>query len=70
MDKANVLWQCGELGKTDAGGGGTIAGYVANLDIEVIDAGVPLLAMHSPFEVAGKYDIYMAYKGYNAFMNS
>ncbi len=70
MDKAKVLWQCGELGKTDAGGGGTIAGYVANLDIEVIDAGVPLLAMHSPFEVAGKYDVYMAYKGYNAFMNS
>ncbi len=70
LDKAGVLWQCAELGKIDVGGGGTIACYVANLDIEVLDAGVPLLAMHSPYEVAGKFDIYMAYKGYNTFFNN
>lgn len=65
-----VHWQSGELGKVDLGGGGTIAQYVANLDVDVIDCGVALLAMHSPYEVAGKFDIYMAYKGYRAFMNS
>lgn len=70
LDDADVLWQCGELGKVDVGGGGTIACYLANMDIEVLDAGVPLLAMHSPYEIAGKFDIYMAYKGYRAFMNS
>ena len=70
FDAANVLWQCGELGRTDVGGGGTIACYVANLDIEVLDVGVPLLAMHSPYEIAGKFDIYMAYLGYKAFMNN
>ncbi|MDO4744439.1 MAG: aminopeptidase, partial [Clostridia bacterium] len=70
LEENDVKWQCAELGKVDAGGGGTIAGYLANLDIEVIDAGVPLLAMHSPYEIAGKFDIYMAYKGYKAFMNS
>ena len=47
----------GELGKVDAGGGGTIAQFVANLDMDVIDAGVPLLSMHSPYEIAGKLDI-------------
>ena len=66
----NVVWQLGELGKTDIGGGGTIAQFVANLDVDVIDCGVTLLGMHSPNEVAGKFDIYMAYKGYKAFMNS
>lgn len=65
-----VVWQSGELGKIDIGGGGTIAQFVANLDVDVIDCGVTLLGMHSPSEVAGKFDIYMAYKGYKAFMNS
>ncbi len=65
-----VVWQSGELGKVDIGGGGTIAQYIANLDVDVIDCGVTLLGMHSPNEVAGKFDIYMAYKGYKAFMNS
>lgn len=68
FDKNDVKWQCGELGKTDIGGGGTIACFLANLDIDVVDVGVPLLAMHAPYEVAGKFDIYMAYKGYKAFM--
>lgn len=70
FEENNVVWQSGELGKTDVGGGGTIAQFVANLDVDTIDCGVPLLGMHSPNEVAGKFDIYMAYKGYKAFMNS
>ncbi len=69
FDENQVKWQCGELGKIDIGGGGTIAAYLANMDIDVIDVGVPLLAMHAPYEIAGKFDIFMAYKGYKAFMN-
>lgn len=65
-----VMWQTGELGKVDFGGGGTIAQYVANLNVDVIDCGVPLLCMHAPYEIAGKFDIYSAYKGYKAFLNS
>ena len=57
----------GELGKVDQGGGGTIAQYVANLDIEVLDCGTPLLSMHAPCEIASKLDIYMTYKAYKAF---
>lgn len=70
FEENNVLWQIGELGKVDAGGGGTIAQFVANLDMDVIDCGVALLSMHSPYEIAGKADIYMAYKGYKAFYES
>lgn len=70
FDENGVLWQIGELGKVDVGGGGTIAQFVANLDMEVIDCGVALLSMHSPYEIAGKFDIYMAYKGYKAFMEN
>ncbi len=67
FDEGNVFWQSGELGKVDCGGGGTIAQYVANLDVEVVDCGVPLLSMHAPLEVASKLDIYMAYQAYRAF---
>ncbi len=67
MNKNNVIWQTCELGKVDQGGGGTIAMYVANLNMDVIDCGVPVLSMHSPFEVTAKGDIYMAYKSYIAF---
>lgn len=67
FNTADVKWQSGELGKIDGGGGGTIAAYVGNLDIDVVDVGVPLLSMHAPYETAGKLDIYMAYKGYKAF---
>ncbi len=70
MDDNNVIWQTGELGKIDQGGGGTIAQYVANLNMDVIDCGVPVLSMHSPFEVTAKSDIYMAYKSYVAFYNN
>ena len=67
MDDNGVIWQTGELGKVDQGGGGTIAQYVANLNMDVIDAGVPVLSMHAPFELTAKCDVYMAYKAYNAF---
>lgn len=67
MNKNGVIWQTCELGKVDQGGGGTIAMYVANMNMEVIDCGVPVLSMHSPFEVTAKGDIYMAYKAYKAF---
>lgn len=69
LDKNDVIWQTSELGKVDQGGGGTIAMYVANLNMDVIDCGVPVLSMHSPFEVTSKGDIYMAYKAYLAFYN-
>ncbi len=67
FDDAKVLWQMGELGKVDQGGGGTIAYMLARYEMDVIDCGVGLLSMHAPFEVAGKLDIYMAYKAYAAF---
>ena len=67
FNKANVIWQMCELGKVDQGGGGTVAKYIANLNVDTIDVGVPLLSMHAPFEIASKVDIYSAYKGYVAF---
>lgn len=67
LDENGVIWQTSELGKVDQGGGGTIAQYVANLNMDVIDCGVPVLSMHSPFEVTAKGDIYMAYRSYKAF---
>lgn len=69
LDKNSVIYQTSELGKVDQGGGGTIAMYVANLNMDVIDCGVPVLSMHSPFEITAKSDIYMAYKAYLAFYN-
>lgn len=67
MENNGVLWQSGELGKVDAGGGGTVAMYIANLDVDVIDVGVPVLSMHSPYEVVSKIDTYMAYKAFKVF---
>lgn len=58
-----VVWQLCELGKVDQGGGGTIAMFMANRNIDTIDAGVPVLSMHAPFEVVAKFDCYMTYKG-------
>ena len=69
LDNNNVIWQTGGLGKVDIGGGGTIANYVANLDVEVLDIGVPVLSMHSPFEVVSKLDVYMTYKAFYHFIN-
>ena len=62
LDEAGVVWQIGEMGKIDAGGGGTVAQYMANRNIDTLDAGVPVLAMHAPFEVVAKLDCYMTYK--------
>jgi len=67
FNKSQVLWQTGELGKVDVGGGGTIAQFMANLGIEVVDCGVAMLSMHSPFEVTSKIDIYHCYKSYKVF---
>jgi len=62
----NVVWQLAELGKTDQGGGGTVACYMANRNIDTIDAGVPVLSMHAPFETTAKLDCYMTYKAMKA----
>lgn len=67
LNKENIVWQTGELGKVDAGGGGTVAMYIANMDVDTVDLGVPVLSMHSPFEVISKLDLYMAYKAFMAF---
>ena len=63
FDENGVIWHMAELGKVDAGGGGTVACYMANRNINTLDAGVPVLAMHAPFEVVAKLDCYMTYKG-------
>ena len=68
MDADNVAYQFAELGKVDAGGGGTIAYIMANYGMEVIDSGVAVLCMHAPWEITSKADIYEAYKGYQAFI--
>lgn len=70
MDDNDIVWQTGELGKVDMGGGGTVAMYVANLDVDVIDVGVPVLSMHAPYEVVAKTDVYMAYKAFLAFFKN
>ncbi|MDP4094302.1 MAG: aminopeptidase [Bacillota bacterium] len=67
FNENKVIWQVGELGKVDLGGGGTIAQYVANLGMDVLDCGVSVLSMHAPFEVTSKIDIYHMYKAYKAF---
>jgi len=66
LDDAGVIWQIAELGKVDAGGGGTVAQYMANRNIATLDAGVPVLSMHAPFETVSKLDCYMTYLGCKA----
>lgn len=68
FDENDIAWQMGELGKVDQGGGGTIAYYLADQGLDVIDCGVAVLSMHAPFEITSKADIYMAYRAYNVFM--
>ena len=70
LDKKDIIWQTGELGKVDLGGGGTVAAYIANLNVDVIDVGVPVLSMHAPYEIVSKIDTYMAYKAFNAFLSN
>ena len=70
LDENGVVWQLAELGKVDQGGGGTVAQFIANLDVDTIDCGVPLLSMHAPYEISSKIDVYMAYKAYKAFYDA
>lgn len=70
LNMKKVIWQTGELGKVDEGGGGTVAKFLAVYGMEIVDLGPPALSMHSPFEITHKGDIYMAYKGFKAFLES
>ena len=67
LEKNDIKYQVAELGKVDVGGGGTIAYILANKGVDVIDCGIPLLSMHSPYEVTSKFDIYSAYRTYKSF---
>ncbi len=70
FNENEIVWHTAELGKVDQGGGGTIAQYVANLGVEVLDCGVPILSMHSPVEITSKIDVYMFYKAMKVFLES
>ena len=65
--EADVVWQIGELGKVDAGGGGTVAKYIARLNVDVVDLGVPVLSMHAPYEVIAKFDLWAAFRAFDEF---
>ncbi len=67
LDDANIIWQTGELGKIDIGGGGTVALYIASLGIETVDLGVPVLSMHAPMETVSKIDVYMTFRAMSEF---
>mgnify|MGYP003885178125 CR=1 FL=1 len=67
FDKNNVIWQPGEIGKVEQGGGGTVATYFARYNIDTVDCGTGILSMHAPYEVASKADIYSTYLAYLAF---
>ncbi len=70
FEEKGVLWQMAELGKTDAGGGGTVAKFMAKRNIDTLDAGVPVLSMHAPFETVAKLDCYMTYKAMKVFFEA
>jgi len=70
FNEKGIVWHTAELGKVDQGGGGTIAQYVANLGVDVLDCGVPILSMHSPIEITSKIDVYMCYLAMKAFLES
>ena len=69
LNESGVVWQIGELGKVDVGGGGTVAKYIADLNVDTVDLGVPVLSMHAPFEVVSKLDTYMAHRAFLALMS-
>ena len=69
LNENDVIWQTGELGKVDQGGGGTVARYLARLNMDVVDLGVPVLSMHAPYEVVSKLDVYSVYEACLAFFN-
>lgn len=68
LNKNGVVWQMAELGKVDQGGGGTVAKFIANKNIDTIDVGVPVISMHAPYEAISKLDLYMTYKAFCAFI--
>lgn len=68
FDENGIIWQTAELGKVDAGGGGTVAKYLAKLNIDTIDIGVPVISMHAPYEVISKGDLYSTYEAFAAFI--
>lgn len=68
FEENGVCWQTGELGAVDVGGGGTVAKFVAKMNVDTVDLGVPVLSMHSPFELTAKLDVYHTYKAYKAFL--
>lgn len=70
FNKAGVIWQTAELGKVDEGGGGTIAQFLANYNMDVVDCGPAVLSMHSPYEVVSKADVYHSYLAYNVFLEN
>ena len=67
FEKEGIVWQTGELGKVDQGGGGTVAVYISEKNIDVVDLGVPVLSMHAPWECIAKTDLYMTHKAFLAF---
>ncbi len=69
FNENNIIFQFGSLGKVDEGGGGTISKFLANYGMEIIDAGIPILGMHSPYEVSSKFDLFQAYKAFKVFLN-
>lgn len=68
LDAADVVWQTGEMGKVDEGGGGTVAGLISRLDVDTVDYGVPVLCMHAPFEMVSKIDVYETHRAFSAFL--
>ena len=68
FERDGVIWQTGELGKVDIGGGGTVAKFLAEYNIDVVDMGVPVLSMHAPYELVSKIDVYEAHKAFSAFI--
>ena len=68
LENNDILWQVGELGKVDGGGGGTIAYILAQYGMEVVDSGIPVLSMHAPWEIVSKADVYETMLGYKAFL--
>ncbi|MCL1848974.1 MAG: aminopeptidase [Clostridiales bacterium] len=70
LDQEGIPWQTGEIGKVDLGGGGTVAAYMANMGMQVLDCGVPVLSMHAPYEVVSKGDVYNTYRAYKTFLQN
>jgi aspartyl aminopeptidase len=68
FDDNGVIWQTGELGRVDVGGGGTVAKFIANMNIDTVDIGVPVISMHAPYEVVSKADVYECYRAFCSFI--